>query len=164
MTMDGTIQQLHEVHEVGFSKLWSSFAKGSTINDLGGGGKIENEFIFSAGLPFEFFFRKASDQFFPCMSLIFFLSIWPPPQMINGQPPTTITMPSVRFNKMSVIIFVHLQLSQLVSYKFECSDTSQIQSPQLNDKRLLISVQTVDTKIYVDGLFNWIIWGSWSYK
>ncbi len=41
--------------------------KGSTINDLGGGGgKIEHGFIFSAGMPLRFIFswRRASKNFF----------------------------------------------------------------------------------------------------
>ncbi len=36
------------------------FSKGSTINDLGrggGGGKIKNEFIFSAAMPYEIYFE-----------------------------------------------------------------------------------------------------------
>ncbi len=40
--------------------------KGSTINNLGGGGKIENGFIFSTGRPFEiyFFLEKGLRIFF----------------------------------------------------------------------------------------------------
>ena len=37
-------------------KIFSKTAKGSTINDLGGRGKIENELFFSAGMPFENYF------------------------------------------------------------------------------------------------------------
>ncbi len=36
-----------------FFCIYILYGKGSTINDLGGGGKIENGFIFSAEMPFE---------------------------------------------------------------------------------------------------------------
>ena len=58
-------------------------SKGLTINDLGGGGRIEYGFIFSAEMPFENYFswgRPFAIYFFPEMGLrIYFFRFLPGP-------------------------------------------------------------------------------------
>ncbi len=43
-------------------------SKGSTINDLGAGGKIENEFIFSVSMAFEIYFLSPNLNTVSCKS------------------------------------------------------------------------------------------------
>ncbi len=75
---------------------------GSTINDLGGGGrgKFENEFIFPR--------KSLSKCFFPGGGFKIFFPRFPPPPIINGRP---LTGSQQYHHRPSLLVFVFIYMT-----------------------------------------------------